>query len=873
MTTPRPSTSPNGSRFDERNSSSASYSQSMAGRPNSRSSVQAGQEEGLETCKQAMALLVGDIRAEVQQAVASLKNEASSVTEGRFSQARQGQLAGKMVSMAENLQNAEKDALAKLRDLLKHTNWDMGDRMERQIQVHNQLGEHVNSSWDKLYELVTRMEMKLVTFESYITSSEERLSKQVSDMQTKMEKNVVSQIATETRRIMESSVEQFYDLKNALESTSNQTQTTLSEHIKSSGNKVTEALQISEAMAHEIDGKMVNIFQAQNSLESATLKIAADVSMMQRQDDRHYTDLGMSLESMKSDQAMRMSELDHAMNNVGKHMQPVNDNVSRVRRQVTNETKVVLAEIGKIQKALHVDYVNVKPGHQRQAEQMKPNQADIPDQELDDAEDLSKATRFRDFFVQTEHAAVKDMSIMTDPVRFEDTSKKDTKKKRKEPTVHEAAQEKMKKNAFGGADKLKEQATAAAMKKQYNVFDFYWEEGWAQRVARSHRFDNLTLSLVMVNSIWIAVDLDLNDADLIIDAHPIFIIAENFFCAYFFFEVVIRFLAFQKKKNAFKDAWFVFDFSLVSLMVMETWLLTIVLLASGSRFTIPGGTTMFRMIRLVRLLRLTRLTKLLRAVPELAIIMKGLAFASRSVAIFFVLWMVIVYIFSILFQQLLQGSNAGAKYFSTVPEGMNTLFLHGVLSGQAGVINEVTAGMPWLWPLIIFFMMLVGLTIMYMLLGVLVDVIGMVATSEKQKIEVSYIVGQLREELESMGHKDDMSITQMEFQNLITEPGIVKVMTEAGVDVVVLADMLELVFEDISNKGNGNMAFTDLVNIVLSMRGGNPATVKDCKEQIRVSKSIFKAAIEELTEELNEQFKRLRQDITALEVGDDDEED
>ena len=37
-----------------------------------------------------------------------------------------------------------------------------------------------------------------------------------------------------------------------------------------------------------------------------------------------------------------------------------------------------------------------------------------------------------------------------------------------------------------------------------------------------------------------------------------------------------------------------------------------------------------------------------------------------------------------------------------------------------------------------------------MLLGVLVDVIGAVASTEKQKIEISYIVGQLREELDKL---------------------------------------------------------------------------------------------------------------------------
>ena len=36
-----------------------------------------------------------------------------------------------------------------------------------------------------------------------------------------------------------------------------------------------------------------------------------------------------------------------------------------------------------------------------------------------------------------------------------------------------------------------------------------------------------------------------------------------------------------------------------------------------------------------------------------------------------------------------------------------------------------------------------SVTIMYMLLGVLVDVIGAVASTEKQKIEITYIVGDL----------------------------------------------------------------------------------------------------------------------------------
>eukprot|EP00931_Biecheleriopsis_adriatica_P034090 TRINITY_DN19727_c0_g1_i2.p1 TRINITY_DN19727_c0_g1~~TRINITY_DN19727_c0_g1_i2.p1 ORF type:complete len:903 (-),score=185.46 TRINITY_DN19727_c0_g1_i2:68-2731(-) len=847
-------------------------------------STDAGQSDGLESCKQAAALLVGDIRAEVQQAVASLRSEASNLADGRLNKTRQGQLAGKMVNLAENLHQAEKDVLAKLRDLLNHSDWDHSDYVAKQLQTNNQISQRVNSSWERVFELVTRLDMKMVNLESCMTISEERISKQVSDIEAKV-KNVEKSVRSEIERATENSTEQFVELKDALENEHTRTRTSLTEQIKDLESKVKEATQSFHDSIQQSDGKILDVLEANYSLESASMKVAADISKLQSQDDRGFAELDMKMHNMRSEQSVQLCELKH---DVGMLLRPVANHITKMRREATNETKVMLKEIGKLQKALHVDYVAVSYGTGkadiRSGVDALANLAKESDDDLllesDEDEDLSHAKRYRDMFVQTETTVLKDSSSMTDPVKFADETKKARtdaarleSKKRKDRARQEAANGKNKDNAFGGADKLKEQAAAAAMKKQYNVFDFYWDEGWAQRLARSSRFDNLTLCLVMANSLWIAVDLDLNDADLIVDAHPTFIIAENFFCMYFTSEVVIRLCAFKAKRKAFGDAWFVFDFFLVSLMVMETWVLTFVLLISGSHFTMPGGTTVFRMIRLVRLLRLTRLTKLLRAIPELAIIMKGLAFAARSVAIFFVLWMVIIYVFSILFGQFLRGSSAGTKYFSTVPEGMNTLFLHGVLSGQAEMINEITSGQPWLWPIVIFLMMLVAVTIMYMLLGVLVDVIGAVASSEKQKIEVSYIVGRLREELKVMGLQDDMSITQLEFHSLIMEPRIVKVMTEAGVDVVVLADMLEMVFEDIFNRGKQSMTFVDLVNIVLNMRGANPATVKDCKEQVRVTKAIIKAGMTELTEEMNEQFRQLRQDMSTLDLGYLDAED
>ncbi|CAE8698418.1 unnamed protein product, partial [Polarella glacialis] len=336
----------------------------------------------------------------------------------------------------------------------------------------------------------------------------------------------------------------------------------------------------------------------------------------------------------------------------------------------------------------------------------------------------------------------------------------------------------------------------------------------------------------------IAIDTDMNKAPMLIDAAPVFMIVENVFCTYFFFELVIRFMAFQYKLNAFKDGWFIFDFCLVILIVADTWILTGVMWALDIRAgSGMGGMSILRMIRLVKLLRLSRMARLFRAVPELVIIVKGLLFASRSVCIFFLLWGMIIYIFAVLFRQLTDGQTVGDQFFQTVPAAMNTLLLNGVFSDNADIIMAMTAETPYLWPIIVFFMALVSLTIMYMLVGVLVDVVGVVATSEKEGMAVSYIAQQLREELFRLGHKEDLQLTLNDFQNLVLEPGMIKIMTGVGVDVVVLADMLDLVHEDVAKKSpTGTMTFPDLVDVVLNMRGTNPATVKDCKEQIRVTK-------------------------------------
>ncbi|CAJ1404144.1 unnamed protein product [Effrenium voratum] len=103
----------------------------------------------------------------------------------------------------------------------------------------------------------------------------------------------------------------------------------------------------------------------------------------------------------------------------------------------------------------------------------------------------------------------------------------------------------------------------------YDVTNFYKEKGCAQALARSDRFERLTLFVICLNAIYIGVDADNNDAATLIDAAWPYQLCDNLFCIFFTFELAVRFAAFESKRNCIKDMWFVFD-SVLAEFTMES---------------------------------------------------------------------------------------------------------------------------------------------------------------------------------------------------------------------------------------------------------------------------------------------------------------
>eukprot|EP00929_Paragymnodinium_shiwhaense_P067043 TRINITY_DN33728_c0_g1_i1.p1 TRINITY_DN33728_c0_g1~~TRINITY_DN33728_c0_g1_i1.p1 ORF type:complete len:874 (-),score=279.97 TRINITY_DN33728_c0_g1_i1:371-2992(-) len=532
----------------------------------------------------------------------------------------------------------------------------------------------------------------------------------------------------------------------------------------------------------------------------------------------------------------------------------------------------IRSEIARIQQALNVDFAQVLEGIGDITGTKGRTDGDKHGLLLDKPDDCMKKKRFREYWTQTAGSTKVECAVQTHSTYNQhEEARHKPKKKPKPPVLAKRASQAV----FQDAEAQKRKVREAMIKPPYNVADFYYESGVMRNIATSSYFENTVFCVILFNSVWIAVDTDHNNAAILLDAHPIFQIAENCFCLFFSGELLIRFGAFKNKRNCFRDTWFVFDFVLVLMMVVETWLITGVMLAAGIR---DGATlreaSILRLFRMVKLLRLSRMARLLRSIPELVVLIKGIGAASRTVVVFIFLWTVIVYIFAVFLRQTTGESVLGDTLFQSVPHAMNTLLLDGILPDSANFVNSVVDEMPVLFPFMMFFIMLAAVMLMYMLIGVLVEVVASIAGTEKEGLTTSAVASGMRDAFSQLGLDPEAPMTKHQFVELLYEPLVVDRLQDVGTDPVILLDMADVIFDNIDKDGQG-MRFEKFIDTVLSMRGHNPATVKDTTSQLLVIKQFVKESQEAILVKMAEEVAALSTSIKDIKDrdGHDDYDD
>ncbi|CAK9006240.1 unnamed protein product [Durusdinium trenchii] len=352
--------------------------------------------------------------------------------------------------------------------------------------------------------------------------------------------------------------------------------------------------------------------------------------------------------------------------------------------------------------------------------------------------------------------------------------------------------------------------------------DTYWSSGVCQYIARSSTFEHTTMIMIAANAVWLGVDVTYNNQILLINSEPVFIIMENIFCTYFFCEIVVRFGAFRKKCNVFRDFWFVFDFALVLAMVVDTWALLVVMAALDTNVYVINS-SFLRMLRIIRISRLARVARIMRSVPEVMILFQGMGVASRSVICALSLLVTLVYVFSLAFTQLLRDTPAGDTYFPSLTHGMFSLFFHGCLGEFLPEMAEAifTEGID-VGICLMVFIFLGPFTVMNMIVAVLVHVVSSVATLQQLTQQQSVIRERVFGVLKQLDTDNDDIISQDEFRTILDEKEHLHTFMHVGVDVISIIKDPDIVFG-----GEQCLPIDEVLDEVIALRGSNVTTVKD----------------------------------------------
>jgi len=376
---------------------------------------------------------------------------------------------------------------------------------------------------------------------------------------------------------------------------------------------------------------------------------------------------------------------------------------------------------------------------------------------------------------------------------------------------------------FANADQMKEQVQKAILEPEYNVRDMYSDRGVWQLVARHQIFDVLSLTVICLNALWLAVETDYNDEALLVNADTPFIVVENFFCAFFVGELLIRFMAFRVKADIFKDNWFLFDSGLVFFMAFETWILSFIVWASGGSFgASSSSTSVLRVVRLFRMTRAARVARLLKAVPELMVIGRGIVIVARTVLVIMCLLVMIVYTFSIVFTQLAKGTNLEHTICSDILTTMSTLLLGGIFPDFKPTTDDMAAEDFFFAVFFFMFVLLAYATIMNMLIGVLVEVVAVVASVEKETNQVAAVKRVLQKWAPGGDSDGDGLIDVNEFKNMLNKDGCAKDLHDVGVDAIALIDHADFIYRD-----KDSLTFSEMLTVVLGLRGRNDTKVQD----------------------------------------------
>lgn len=385
-----------------------------------------------------------------------------------------------------------------------------------------------------------------------------------------------------------------------------------------------------------------------------------------------------------------------------------------------------------------------------------------------------------------------------------------------------------------------------------------YHEGWTAQVVQSRVFENATLLVIAVNAIWIGVDLEDNNADIWINAEFMYQFADNFFCTYFTMEVVLRFFALRCKLKFWRNKVYLFDLFLVGLMVSETWIFVLIVVAfAGSGSNVNLG--QLSVLRLLRLLRLTRMARLMRAFPEILTLVRGMVSAVRSVASTFLFQVAITWVYGIIFTISFKAipmddSSEEYKelyetYFKSLLYSCVTLYMNGTLLDNVGVVGGLLGKHDPILMIVYFtYVLLSSVTLMNMLIGLLTGVVSETAEAEERKLRDKTAHETLEAVFEAVDVDGSRTISHSEFDTMLADhkSPMMQVLASLGIPSDRLQEISTQIFElqdrDIyGEEMDPELTFEQFTDKLMNLRPGVVVSIRDIRSLRQCATKVAEA--------------------------------
>lgn len=384
----------------------------------------------------------------------------------------------------------------------------------------------------------------------------------------------------------------------------------------------------------------------------------------------------------------------------------------------------------------------------------------------------------------------------------------------------------------------------------------------------SSRFDAAFTILIIINAIYIGIETDNNlDSD---SAAGGWFAGEIVFTLLFSVELGLRLLGLRL--YFFRDAWNLFDFVLVVVGVIDTFILSIIRSVQTSEGKQDNSLDVFMAMRVVRLLRLARIFRLLRFFKELWLLVAGVLNALRTLMWTWMFVLLIIYIFGLVATRML-GQEYGDKdpnmreYFGTVSASMFTFFQVVTLEGWSDVARESMDHEPSMWILFILFISITTFAIMNVVTAVIVEntldqaMLQKGDISKKLDKERLKALTKLYEVFQVADLNGDGELTKDEFLSALSNPDVMINLHAVEIDL----RSAEGLFDIMDYDDSGHLDVTEFIEGCMRARGDAKA-----KDVLAVQCDLWrtqewvKMELEQTNDFVMSKFGGLKQDLARV---------